>query len=504
MGTAIHADGPIHRDEVLASCSAEVVIDRKNCLDRIGKLFRRLQSLDEKTHTERNGEVLDCFLGQDRRSLDRTVISLYLILTKLSLKIRSQQSEGPCDQVTPDPSQTVHLLNELFSFHEEYVRLLPETDDLMTPIFWKNAELQKLHTTSLLYSVNQQKQLWTSEYESLIGKILGLSPSLHDFMARHTSCLDYFWASTIVTSRSFPSTLMATSSDIPAHPTCPSHPAIPSFPPVEAVPILLPGVDIFNHKRGSKIEWKPIRHESRVQRIEIVSLEDQIARGDQVFNNYGPKSTAELILGYGFALGEEDWKNSRGEGTEETGMVNNPDDFYAIKLSRPPAGQVYSPLISNIFNRFETDDLLHHIRRDGMLPPLLLAQLRISVISSDEEVDQASQCLHEALSLHNSKDFLNAFATSMTNKLNWENELNCLDCLRAMLTRKLEELLQQPAGNDWTQVREPVRRMVEIYRQGQLGILNDALEALEDTFELTMTRAKADGFQFDSEDDDEG
>ncbi|KAI9610663.1 hypothetical protein H4Q26_006810 [Puccinia striiformis f. sp. tritici PST-130] len=323
--------------------------------------------LDEKTHTERNGEVLDCFLGQDRRSLDRTVISLYLILTKLSLKIRSQQSEGPCDQVTPDPSQTVHLLNELFSFHEEYVRLLPETDDLMTPIFWKNAELQKLHTTSLLYSVNQQKQLWTSEYESLIGKILGLSPSLHDFMARHTSCLDYFWASTIVTSRSFPSTLMATSSDIPAHPTCPSHPAIPSFPPVEAVPILLPANrDRFT--RRSDCTWR------------------------SSFQQLRSKIDCRVNLGYGFALGEEDWKNSRGEGTEETGMVNNPDDFYAIKLT-------------TFSNRFETDDLLHHIRRDGMLPPLLLAQLRISVISSDEEVDQASQCLHEALSLHNSKDF---------------------------------------------------------------------------------------------------
>jgi hypothetical protein len=75
----------------------------------------------------------------------------------------------------------------------------------------------------------------------------------------------------MVNSRSFPSTLLATPSEIPSRTSLPT--------PQEETPILLPGVDIFNHKRGSKVEWRPVNADSPVQCIEIVSLEDQIPRG---------------------------------------------------------------------------------------------------------------------------------------------------------------------------------------------------------------------------------
>jgi hypothetical protein len=93
MGMTVYADGPINRREVLASCSLKAVIDRKNSLDRIGKLFGALELLDETSHRtsrdpEGDGALLDHFLG----FLDRAIISLYLILTKLSLRLRSLKS----------------------------------------------------------------------------------------------------------------------------------------------------------------------------------------------------------------------------------------------------------------------------------------------------------------------------------------------------------------------------------------------------------------------------
>jgi hypothetical protein len=89
---------------------------------------------------------------------------------------------------------------------------------------------------------------------------------------------DYFWASTIVTSRSFPSTLLANTSHASGPPG--DHDANqPTLRASETVPILLPGVDIFNHKRGSKIEWRSVRNQPDTHRIEIVSLEEQIPKG---------------------------------------------------------------------------------------------------------------------------------------------------------------------------------------------------------------------------------
>lgn len=182
-----------------------------------------------------------------------------------------------------------------------------------------------------------------------------------------------------------------------------------------------------------------------------------------MFNNYGPKSTAELILGYGFALGEEDWQSTDG--------TKNPDDFYPVKLTRPGPTQIYSGLIGEIFERFVPKDLTHHIRRDGRPPALLLAQLRVSLISSQHDLLLLSQRINpSSLPLSSSSDFLSAFSNSMDSKLSWENELNSHDCLHALIAHKLATFRSSSDDphSDWSQVRPPVRQMIEIYRQGIL------------------------------------
>lgn len=514
MGRAIYADRIIRQEEVLASCAVHAVISRQTSLERITALIRRLQDgrVESQDMGVTGGKPSDQILGPGEASvltqfLDRTVISLYLLLTQIALRSHSEQGRS-CE--ADHQSDIYPLLDELFSFHHEYVRLLPRTEDLLTPLFWTETELDTLGPFSLLHAVDQQKTLWTGEYASLLLHLQDLSPALHRLVARHASCQDYFWASTIVTSRSFPSTLLANTSHASGPPG--DHDANqPTLRASETVPILLPGVDIFNHKRGSKIEWRSVRNQPDTHRIEIVSLEEQIPKGDQVFNNYGAKSTAELILGYGFVLDEQDW---------EAGGRANPDDVYSIKLTRPPPDQeqTYSQFVGEVFGRFSADELTHYVRSatttgqdHHRIPALLLAQLRVSVVSSDQDVEILQQRLQHPLSHASSSSpgtFAARFLHVMQDKISWQNELDCLDCLRALVEHKLgtarAALLHRRGDGEWERVRASVRRMIEVYQQGQLQILEDTLTFIERCLDDTLEKAVDDGFQVPDEEEEEG
>lgn len=89
-------------------------------------------------------------------------------------------------------------------------------------------------------------------------------------------------------------------------------------------PVLLPGMDIFNHARGVPVTWRypflPDTNSSKqpssstavdsniedAQRRRGVALElgYRVPAGEQVFNCYGGKSNEEFLCGYGFVLPE--------------------------------------------------------------------------------------------------------------------------------------------------------------------------------------------------------
>ena len=82
-------------------------------------------------------------------------------------------------------------------------------------------------------------------------------------------------------------------------------------------PVLLPGVDAFNHARGQPISWVVTHPDanstSQEPKISLV-LHTATPKGDELFNNYGPKPNSELILGYGFSI------------------PRNPDDTIILKI----------------------------------------------------------------------------------------------------------------------------------------------------------------------------
>ena len=131
----------------------------------------------------------------------------------------------------------------------------------------------------------------------------------------------YLTASTYLSSRAFPSTVL---SENPSLVTTPS-----------SYPVLLPGIDALNHARGHPVSWVVSSTKSAASSASSspepsISLVIHAATpsGSELLNNYGPKPNAELILGYGFSL------------------AHNPDDTIVLKIGGPSAshGSASAPM----------------------------------------------------------------------------------------------------------------------------------------------------------------
>ena len=132
----------------------------------------------------------------------------------------------------------------------------------------------------------------------------------NSYLAHHFTWERYLTAATHLSSRAFPSTLLSDTPTLVSSPT--------------SYPILLPGVDSLNHARGQPVSWvvnTPQASSSTAASEPSIALvlHTPSPAGHELFNNYGPKPNAELILGYGFSLAQ------------------NPDDTIVLKIGGVPA-----------------------------------------------------------------------------------------------------------------------------------------------------------------------
>ena len=63
-------------------------------------------------------------------------------------------------------------------------------------------------------------------------------------------------------------------------------------------PVLFPGLDALNHSHEAHVDWTFDPGQFSI----TLSGDAGMEAGEEVFNNYGPKSNAELLLGYGFCI----------------------------------------------------------------------------------------------------------------------------------------------------------------------------------------------------------
>ncbi|KAH7924334.1 SET domain-containing protein [Leucogyrophana mollusca] len=170
--------------------------------------------------------------------------------------------------------------------HLPYLKTLPSSEKLMTPLHFSPSELEAFKGSNIYGASIDREGQWRSEWtkcRDVIQKANRAWSTL--FTWEH-----YLTASTYLSSRAFPSTLLSKNPSLEATPL--------------SYPILLPGVDSLNHARGQPISWL-VSHEGSTcppePSISLVTRRTTPA-GHEIYNNYGPKPNSELILGYGFSL----------------------------------------------------------------------------------------------------------------------------------------------------------------------------------------------------------
>ena len=199
---------------------------------------------------------------------------------------------------------------------------------------------------------------------------------------------------------------------------------------------LYPILDMINHKRGVKIEWR--HHRSDAGGVSFVAF-DAVQESQELFNNYGSKGNENLLSNYGFVL------------------EDNPEDYYKVFLNINPADPLFADKKQSISNW--KCSLVHLLFDEPYLPAGLMASTRI-LVANQRELQIRKDPRIEQLSLRN--DIL-AFCT-----------------LSLLLTMKLNELVEStpdyaadaklfPSGDD-------ERSLARIYREGQERILRNAIQ----------------------------
>ncbi|RVD82922.1 uncharacterized protein DFL_007332 [Arthrobotrys flagrans] len=328
-----------------------------------------------------------------------------------------------------------HLLLKEQSQFWPYIRLLPET--FHTPLYFNDDEMERLAGTNLgAGDVTLRKQLWTEEWET--GKQLLENGNIEN--AQEYTWDLYLRAATIYTSRSFPSKLVGITTDSPAdHNTEVSDDA--SFP------VLIPLVDILNHKPDTKIIWEPTPTSFSLRTPE------NIPAGSQVFNNYGPKGNEELLMGYGFVIPE------------------NHTDSLAMKFTISPRGQAAEIWEQRMLKQAWKD--VFHLTKSADFDP----KTRITPALEDDWPEAFVDLFRILVANESEIDDLengdpNATPVSIRNELAVALGLKAAISQKLAAIRKYDLSLTSPAAS----YRE---KAADIYRKGQEEIVVSKINRLD-------------------------
>ncbi|BEI81573.1 hypothetical protein CcaverHIS002_0207330 [Cutaneotrichosporon cavernicola] len=280
--------------------------------------------------------------------------------------------------------------------HRPYVETLPTPS---TPHTWTEAERGLLKGTNLAGAVEKQEREWRAEAETL---------------------------RTVLKEEGFTCALLR----------LPDGSATSGEKVEESYPVLLPGLDLLNHKRGQAITWLSSKIPSSKGDIEAISF---ISPGQEA----GEDDTLVLQLG---------------------GMSD--EIVAALEKQGLEAGK-----------RFE-------VGRDGVLPQELVRTVRVMMADSgcsccgggdDHDHDDDDGHDHGHNHGHDDEDDDEDEHAAHEKEVNeLELELDVLGMLGNMLDDKLVRLEDVPEA----EARPEIAEMASTYRQGQIDIVSAALEQL--------------------------
>ncbi|KAF9528010.1 SET domain-containing protein [Crepidotus variabilis] len=191
--------------------------------------------------------------------------------------------------------------------HSPYLKTLPSSEQLCTPLHFTASELDLFKGSNIFGATEDRRRDWKDEWNFCRSAISVVNP---DVAAKYTWD-HYLTAATYISSRAFPSSILSSTPTLVHDPS--------------TYPVLIPAVDSLNHASRQPVSWLVTTdlasvnpqtqslQEHRPRKIVLVH-HPAVSQGQELFNNYGPKPNAELILGYGFSF------------------ENNPDDTIVLKL----------------------------------------------------------------------------------------------------------------------------------------------------------------------------
>jgi hypothetical protein len=216
--------------------------------------------------------------------------------------------------------------------------------------------------------------------------------------------------------------------------------------------MLLPGIDMLDHKRAQKILWSFEADNSGAR----IYCQQPILEGEIAFNNYGPKSNEELLMGYGFCF------------------EPNPEDHVVLKLNLDGAGlgthkmHILENCLPDVNGAKQF--FLHH----GTIDQQLLKALRLCALN---DVETASVC--QAITRGQSIDF--------SYPITLRSELVMIGLLRDKLhlkksdiqTYRLTEYVKKVLETNYSELPRFITNYVAMYRE---GLFNNILSLCRLTF----------------------
>ncbi|KAK4948055.1 hypothetical protein LTR10_013109 [Elasticomyces elasticus] len=361
----------------------------------------------------------------------------------------------------PESLQAFFLMEQLVigeqSWWAPYIATLPTVDDVTDMQFEEEADVIWLEGTNLKGGISAQVAKWKEMYLQGMGQLK---------QAQWPNALDgsytwpkFRWAATIFGSRSFTSQVL---DDTPPADLArlryrsnddDSSDLVRLFS--DRFGVLLPLLDLLNHKPGAKVEWQ-----ARYSFVGLQILENYQS-GQELCNNYGPRDNEGLLLAYGFTI------------------PDNPFDHLVISI-RPPPG---SPLATT---RTWKQDLRSDPERrcfifDYRHPQSKSATTLESSVFSFELLDSISVlCANE----REMQIMFTRQQTIMSYCLGQESKFEDGRIILATLSQLLKECSNRASrlrATDPAQAHPPVtpanskQRNAKVYRDSQLSIVETAV-----------------------------
>ncbi|KAJ2906983.1 hypothetical protein GGI21_003973, partial [Coemansia aciculifera] len=322
---------------------------------------------------------------------------------------------------------SLFLIHERFvmkedSFWKPYIDILPR--EFHTPLQFNAEELKFLRGTPVELAVDERHE----RIRKYLHKALELVPE--SVIPRDVLTYENFlWAITMFASRSYSKDLMV-------------------FSPCDLInkcEVLLPLLDMTNHHPETRVDWM-------VDFGKITfPIDAVIEPGEQIFNNYGPKSNEELMMGYGFC------------------MEPNPFSHFHIKLnySQDPLFEAKE----RILEAAGMSDAYDHFIRTSGLSRDLLPVLRVMVMT-DVDLHYIGQDADRELLEHPG----------------FRNELRARLLLMSLLEKKLQAF--EDAATDLPAEATTTNAQVALVYRTEIGeILHTAIADLKDAEQDIMARA---------------